>query len=361
MTETRNPPRLQGEGRGIVEDCNNMSKLDRSYETHLVVRKSTAPPGGEWTPRSPGWSLIQVESGMGYWLQAQSSIEIEAGTVLLVASDVPGRIRASQLNGLSLHSFNVIPVRLTGLITLGEQSFLNQASTQSEFAFRVYSAFDPIAVKMRELFAGQNGGGLAFRLALLELFVEVFGKELKQTVITQENTDARERLRLFLREMPPEALLEMSFDKLAQTTHCTPRHLSRIFNDLVGMSFRDKRAEIQLGRARELLATSQSKIVEVALESGYKSLSLFNLMFTRHFGTSPGRWREKYRNNGNTGGRDQPRNDRARRFRGCPKTAGVGSDGFTLTGNSQGAGKLFLVTNIGRRSATTMTGSFIGN
>ncbi len=291
-----------------------MNKLDRLYETHLVVRKSTTPPGGEWVPRSPGWSLIQVESGMGYWLQAQSSVEIETGTVLLVAGDVPGRIRASQLNGLSLYSFNVIPVRLTGLITLGEQSFLNQAATRKEFAFRVYPSGDPIAVKMRELFASQNGGGLAFRLALLEIFVEVFGKELKQTVVDQENSDAKERLRLFLREMPPEALLETSFNKLAQLTHCTPRHLSRIFNDLVGMSFRDKRAEVQLGRARELLATSKSKIVEVALESGYKSLSLFNLMFTRRFGTSPGRWREKYRNNGSHGGRDPHQNDGAHRF-----------------------------------------------
>jgi AraC-like DNA-binding protein len=85
------------------------------------------------------------------------------------------------------------------------------------------------------------------------------------------------------------------------------------------MSFRDKRAEVQLGRARELLATSKSKIVEVALESGYKSLSLFNLMFTRRFGTSPGRWREKYRNNGNHGGRDSHRNDSARRFGVVPK------------------------------------------
>ena len=91
----------------------------------------------------------------------------------------------------------------------------------------------------------------------------------------------------------------MSFDELARSTHCTPRHLSRIFRELIGMSFRDKRAELRLTRARDLLATSKSKVVEVALESGYKSLSLFNLMFTRHFGTSPGRWRQKHQANGN--------------------------------------------------------------
>ena len=73
----------------------------------------------------------------------------------------------------------------------------------------------------------------------------------------------------------------------------TPRHLSRTFNELVGMSFRAKRAEIQLTRARELLANSNSKIVDVALESGFKSLSLFNMMFARRFGTSPRGWRQQ--------------------------------------------------------------------
>src|SRR5205085_1049955 len=97
-----------------------------------------------------------------------------------------------------------------------------------------------------------------------------------------------------LDKTPSSELLEMSFNELAQMTRCTSRHLSRIFQEIVGQSFRDKRAEIRLARARELLATSDSKVVDVALESGYKSLSLFNLMFSRRFGTSPGKWREKH-------------------------------------------------------------------
>ena len=80
-------------------------------------------------------------------------------------------------------------------------------------------------------------------------------------------------------------------------TRCTPRHLSRIFQQVVGSSFRDKHTELRLARARELLATTESKVVDVAMESGYQSLSLFNQMFTRRFGMSPGRWRQSYRNN----------------------------------------------------------------
>jgi AraC-like DNA-binding protein len=241
---------------------------------------------------------MQIARGTGYYLQPQSSQELETGTVLLVAGCAPGSIRASQLGGLSLFSFNVIPARLTGLITLGEQDFLMLAASRAEFSFRILPPHHRVAVKMRELCACGNANGLSCRLNLLQLFVEAFGNELRQVAADWETAGAKERLRVLLEQTPPAELLEMSFDELARSTHCTPRHLSRVFRELVGMSFRDKRAELRLTRARDLLATSKSKVVEVALESGYKSLSLFNLMFTRHFGTSPGRWRQKYRSNG---------------------------------------------------------------
>jgi AraC-like DNA-binding protein len=274
-----------------------VKKAERIYEPHLAVREFSVPPGGEWAPRSPGWSLIKIERGTGYFLQPQSSLELETGTALLVAGPAQGSIRASQLGGLFLYSFSVTPTRLTGLITMGEQDFLEQAACRKEFSLRLLPPGDPVAVKMGELCASGNSGELLFRLNLLQLFVEVFGNELRQATSNWESADARQRLQLLLERTPSAELLEMSFDELARRTHCTSRHLSRLFHELVGMSFRDKRAELRLTRARDLLATSKSKVVEVALESGYKSLSLFNLMFTRHFGTSPGRWRQKYRDN----------------------------------------------------------------
>jgi AraC-like DNA-binding protein len=270
-----------------------MNTLDNLYEPHLAIREFSISSGKEWLPRTSDWSLIQVEAGMGYWLQGQSSIDLKTGAVLLVFGDGQGRIRASQLNSLSLYSFSVTPARLTGLITLSEQNFLKQAASQSDLAFQIFSATGPIASKMKELYASNNPSGLLFRLTLLQLFVELFGKKLEQAAPPQKDGDARERLRAFLTTASPDTLSEMNFEELARITRCTPRHLSRIFSELTGMSFCDKRAEIRLGRAQELLATSKSKVVEVAFESGYKSLSLFNQMFTRRFGVSPGKWRQK--------------------------------------------------------------------
>jgi AraC-like DNA-binding protein len=271
-----------------------MKKRQRLYEPHLTVEELSVMPGGEWLPAHFGWSLVQVCGGSGYCLQAQASTELETGAVLLIAGQVKTIIRASQLGEMSLHTFSVIPARLAGLITLGEQDYLKLAAAKKKGAIRVFPPHSPTATKMKDLCANHRSSGLMFRLKLIQLFVEAFDGELEPAAHQQENPDAKQRLRYLLQKTPPSELVEMSFSELARKTNCTPRHLSRTFHELVGISFSDKRAETRMARARELLATSNSKVVEVALESGYKSLSMFNLMFTRRFGTSPGRWRQKY-------------------------------------------------------------------
>ncbi len=74
-----------------------------------------------------------------------------------------------------------------------------------------------------------------------------------------------------------------------------PRHFSRLFTELVGTSFREKQAELRLTRACELLATTDSKVADVATESGYQSTSLFSAKFKERFRISPAKWRERTR------------------------------------------------------------------
>ncbi len=269
-----------------------MKKSDHPYEPHLAIREFSVPAGEEWVSRFTGWSVIQIAGGTGYCLHPQSNQELETGTVILMAPGVNGTIRASRLGGLSLCAFSVMPVHLTGLITLPEQNFL-AAAGGTETSIQILPPDSPVAAKMSGFLAGRNRDGLLLRLKLLQFFVEIVGDDLSQTRPDGAAANARQRLQTLLKQTPLSELLETDFNGIARQVRCTPRHLSRIFHELVGMSFLDKRADLRLGRARELLATTNSKIVDVALESGYTSLSLFNLMFARRFGTSPGRWRQK--------------------------------------------------------------------
>ena len=182
-----------------------------------------------------------------------------------------------------------------GLITLDEQQLLKLPSANGSL-LKILPADSPAALKARELFADQNRRGLFFRLKLLQFFAELLLEEprpLELVKLNGDTSDAMKRLQEFLQDLPMSDLLELDFNELAQKTRCTARHLSRIFCRLVGMSFTDKRAELRLEKAQEILATSDSKVVQVALDSGYNSLSQFNLMFTRRYGISPGKWRQK--------------------------------------------------------------------
>jgi len=286
-----------------------VSDAHQPYAPHLLVNQLSLEAGREWTPRLSGWTLIQVTSGSGYWMEEQSRQELPTGSVLLTSGNVPGRLLASRLDSVGLHYFNVMPERLMGLFTQGEHDFLKDAALRRELACQLLPPTHPVAAKMKKLCHEPTRDGLLFRLELLELLAEAFGGAMDRPATHELQLDVRERLEAFLSETPPAALLELSFEELARIIHCTPRHLSRVFCDLVGMSFRAKRAELRLARARELLATSQSKVVDVAMKSGYKSLSLFNRMFTRRHGISPGGWRQK---NGDLKAATHRRNGRSR-------------------------------------------------
>ena len=224
--------------------------------------------------------------------------------MLLLAGPLPGSIRASQLGELSLCCCSIIPDRLTALISLDELHRF-RLPPDSESVFKILPADHPMAMKMSGLMAENPRDGLLFRLKLLQLFAELFVEERVQAEFSElkaDDSDALKRLQQLLQKIPAAELVEMDFNELAAMTHCTPRHLSRVFYKLVGTSFSEKRAEIRLARAEELLATSNSKVVQVALESGYNSLSQFNLMFIRRYGISPGKWREKF-GHGNLPGR----------------------------------------------------------
>ena len=195
---------------------------------------------------------------------------------------------------MNCHYFNVKPERLTGLITLGDQHVLQNVARQDRSALRVIPQTDPLCQRFHQLNENRNGNNFPLRLQLLDIFIRTFGDELiNHNQETPDTDDAKVRLTKLLQSQSVDELLEMNLVELAEQMRCTPRHLSRTFHQVVGMSFRDKQAELRLIRAQELLATTQSKVLEVALESGYQSVSLFNLMFKRRFGMSPGKWREQ--------------------------------------------------------------------
>ena len=273
--------------------CNLNS--DGSADPQLAIHELILPPGGEWTPNLPGWMVIHASSGVGYWLHPRINCEIPTGAVLLLSDQVEGCIRASQVGDLRLHFFRVEPAKLTELMTMTDQQLLENAAKDEKLSLSVRPPNEQLSDRFRKLNC-EARNTLPARAQMLQIFLEIFGGDfLPPKPETFDQPDAKERLKRMLDQIPISELSDLSFAELVSKTGCSPRHVSRLFTELVGVSFREKQSALRMARARELLATTDSKVVDVALESGYQSNSLFNQMFKQHFGMSPARWREQAR------------------------------------------------------------------
>lgn len=270
-------------------------KAGTSFEPHLIVHEMKLPPTAEWVPNFRSWSIIQVRTGIGYWQQANEMRELTSGSTLVMTGRAHGRMRASQLSEVAISYSCLEPDKLTGLLSLSEQHSLKKAANGNRPPLRMLHGDDPIAGRFMELCATQNGVSPSMRLQLLQIFIDLFKGEMVEEVVEDDgpDLDSRARLRQFLRETVGAEFTELSLSDLAPRMRCSTRHLSRLFRREMGMSFREKQTELRLNKACELLATSNAKVVDVAVTSGFQSNSLFSLMFKKHFGISPGKWREQ--------------------------------------------------------------------
>ena len=127
-----------------------MKSPDRPYRGHLTLREFSVPAGGVWSPPWAGWLIIRVGKGAGYYLWQQANRELDAGSLLLLPPFAKGSIRASQLGELAATAFNVLPARLTGLISLVEQRQLELAAARQANAVPDFSS--------NRSGGGKNGG-----------------------------------------------------------------------------------------------------------------------------------------------------------------------------------------------------------
>ena len=264
------------------------------YEPHLVINEVRLPNGGEWRPRFAGWCLLHIGSGVSYWQNQSGTQEISAGSTVLLCAEARGVLRASQLNEVFISYFCVETEKLHGLLSLPEQHFLKQAAGRKHSSARVLPPENFISEQFKNLCSSPGASTTAMRLRLLQLFLNLFECEMDQdSTAPLPWMGGRERFRQVLNQMAASEFVELSVADLAPMMSCSRRHLNRLFREELGASFREKQIELRLAKACELLAGSNSKVVEVALESGYQSSSVFSELFKKHFGVSPGQWRRR--------------------------------------------------------------------
>jgi AraC family transcriptional regulator len=87
----------------------------------------------------------------------------------------------------------------------------------------------------------------------------------------------------------------VGLEEVAREVGVHPAHLARTFRRHFHCTAGDYQRGVRVGRARQLLATSATPLVEIALALGYADQSHFTAAFKRLTGTTPGAFRKASR------------------------------------------------------------------
>jgi AraC-like DNA-binding protein len=264
-----------------------------SPSAHLVFNEFKIAASSEWQCMTETWLLARMSSGMGYWRDsAKGYQEVSQDDTLLLFPSAHGSVLASRLCDVTLQVFAIDLQMLSGVLTVNECRALAAFAQGNREKVTLLPRQHAFSLRFAEICRTQRPNELLSRLKLLQLFAELLGEGLRTNSMIESNlADGRTRLRRLICQVPEAELMRCSVLDLAKKLSCSQRHFSRLFREEIGVSLRDKQQKLRLDRARHLLEHSSDKIINIALEAGYQSLSLFNVMFKRRFQMTPSQWR----------------------------------------------------------------------
>ena len=93
-------------------------------------------------------------------------------------------------------------------------------------------------------------------------------------------------------EISDDVAAEIRMSNLASRFGMSDATFSRFFHRNCGMNFSDYVRKIRIGYACSLLQETELKVVNVANDSGFRNLSLFNRQFKAEIGKTPQQYRK---------------------------------------------------------------------
>lgn len=90
---------------------------------------------------------------------------------------------------------------------------------------------------------------------------------------------------------------EWTVQDAAKACNLSYSYFSRCFKQMFGFSFSSYLERLRLSAAERMLLTTNTEVSRIAAECGFGTVSYFIESFRKHYGTAPGAFRSKIRNN----------------------------------------------------------------
>lgn len=131
-------------------------------------------------------------------------------------------------------------------------------------------------------------------LLVLELFA-LLSRALKtewEHSIRDKSTKLRELILISVSYIKNNFERDISLEDIARYVFLSPGYFIRAFKEQTGTSPINYLLKIRVGRAMELLANTDDRIIDIALAVGFSSQQRFNEIFKKHTGMTPTQYRK---------------------------------------------------------------------
>ena len=260
---------------------------------HLSLRQTRLKSPEELEFKAEALHFLFGKTGLGKFTSPRASHRLAIGEIVVVNEISGGKITAETKAELQLWHFSVSFENLLPLFGSSEISRLHVLMENLKTG-KNFPANLPLAAECQRLLALVPAEfDLNHRGQLLRITASILANEFKaiQAQHTQTSSPDEHVARVF-EKLSATELINLSVSELADRFNCSRRHLNRLFHQHFGVSVAALRMEMRLLKAVSLLRDADAKIINVAEQSGFNHLGLFNTCFKRRFGVSPGQWRK---------------------------------------------------------------------
>ena len=98
-------------------------------------------------------------------------------------------------------------------------------------------------------------------------------------------------IRKALRFMQDNYSTQLELNQVADFVGLSPSYFSSLFNQVVGVSFREQLCRIRVEESKRLLLQKDYSLVDIALAMGFPDQSYYSKVFKRIVGVPPGKYR----------------------------------------------------------------------
>jgi AraC-like DNA-binding protein/mannose-6-phosphate isomerase-like protein (cupin superfamily) len=283
------------------ESQHYLNRMDRELITHYDIHFHIHYWGATFSyfvhpvHKHSFYEVCYVVEGKGTYVEAGITYSLAAGSVFMTRPNRLHQIQYGQNMVMLFVGFEVDHSKsLSSLMNLYD-TLIDQGHVlvkAEEIAATVYAwkalweqAADPS--EHFDIILNQ------LSLTLLCSFHQSFSFRRKSKII-HRNSDHFENLIAQAKRFIKDNLSQdIGVESVANYLYISRRHLTRIFGEK-RMSLTGYLREERIGRASELLKTTQITIKDIASMTGFHSLHYFTRIFTIETGISPARFRKKF-------------------------------------------------------------------